>query len=128
MSNEIEQITKTLIEAKILEALRETPEYIDSLVKGAINQEVDERGNKPTYSSDETMPYLQYLVRDALQRLAREVVQEVVKEGREDMKRKIREALQADKIVNAFADSVIKNAETWNIAFDIKVPVKDDEY
>jgi len=126
MDAEIHNLTKTLIQTKILEAFKEQPEYIDSLVQAALQQEVNQYGGKPDFR-DKTMPFLTYLVRDQIHRLARESIQEVVAEEQPRLKESIREQLVngalSDGLLAAVVDAV---KQEWRLTVNVQAEKEED--
>lgn len=115
--DDVSAIVKASIEARILEAFRSTPEYIDELVKACLNQEVDGYGGKPEYHSRERIPYLTWTVRNALQQVARNAVQEHIKEMEPQIKNAVRERLQAADVVDAFSRKLLSSmGQSWAIS------------
>lgn len=119
MDSEIENITKSLIQAKILEAINETPQYVENLVKAALNQEVNEHGGKPSYHSDIKQPYLAYLVGENIRQLARETVREYMVNHQDTIKTKILEAMREDDFAECYAGLLKEASETWNLQINL---------
>ena len=92
---EISELVKASIEAKIVEAFKESPQYIEELVKACLRAEVNEYGTEPSYHHREKMPYLTYLARDTIRGIARTCVIEHLKNMKDEIGEKVKEKLQA---------------------------------
>ncbi len=106
-TGEISALVKASIEAKILEAFKQTPEYIDALVSAALNQEVNEHGGKPDGYGRHKMPYLTWLVGDQIRAVARAAVIEHIQRMDSQIREAVQQRLTAGDLVDAFAKSII---------------------
>lgn len=116
MDLQIDQLVKSTIETKIIEAFRSTPEMIDLLVKSALSMEVNQYGGKPDYSDREKMPYLTFLARDTIQGIARTAVIETLTEMAPAIKDQVKMSLAAENVVDAFTKQIIESGkQEWQI-------------
>lgn len=118
MSN-FEELTKTLIQTQILQALKEAPEYIDALVQSVMEQEVNENGNKPDYYNKTKMPWLEWCVRNAIRKAAQDAVLESLREIEPDIKKSVKNSLNSDEIINVFAKRIINTMEDYKINVEV---------
>lgn len=107
--NEIEELTKTLIQTKVIEALKSKDDYIDSLVQAAFRTEVNEHGGKPDNWSKDRMPWLEYCARDAIRKATKSVVDELIVDIRPQIEAAVKKALTADEIVSSFVQQIMTN-------------------
>lgn len=120
-TGQVADITRTMLQTKILEALKETPEYIESLVKAALEQEVDEHGTKPDYRSSDRMPYLEYLTRSAIRRLAADTIHEWLKTNSDQVVKLVHEELSKLDIAEAFTKAIIGTVDKdWKINIEFQ--------
>ena len=121
MSNELETLTRTIIQTKVLEELKKGEVYIDTLVRAVFEDEVDQYGGKPNYGSQK-MPWLTWAVRDAMQTAARAAVIEHVKTLEPQINTAVIKAMSADEIVAAFTKKI-----TGSMRKDYSITVKFDK-
>lgn len=120
-----EELTKTLIQTQVLQALKDAPEYLDALVRAAMEQEVSEHGTKPEYHTRTKMPWLEWCVRDALRNAAKMAVLEIVREMQPQIKDSVKKCLSSDEIVAVFAKRIIDGTVDYKINVQV-VAEKDD--
>jgi len=113
--SDFEQLTKTLIQTQVLQALKSAPEYLDSLVRATMEQEVNEHGGKPDYHARSKMPWLEWCVRDALRSAAQKAVLEIVREMEPDIKESVKRSMSSDEIVGVFAKRIINDLVDYKI-------------
>lgn len=117
MSAEIEAMVKANIQAQIVLALKSTPEAIDELVKAALSKPID----VGTGYATKKVPYLDHIVGETIRDAAYQAIREEMKERAESMKAAIRQALTADRVVDAAMEKIIgAMADNWNIAITFK--------
>ena len=120
MSIDIETIVKAGIQQEILKALQDSPEYIESLIKSALNQEVNKYGDKPSYGEDK-IPYLEYVVGAQLRSFAGKAVSTWLKENEDAIRAAIIERVSQSDIGESFADAVVGTiGNEWriNVSFE----------
>lgn len=106
--SEISALVTATIQSKVIQALRDAPRAIDELVQAALKKPVNEHGGNPRYSTEPgTMPYLEWLVGEAIRDAARKAVTEAVKERAPEIHAAVREAISADKMVDALSDAIL---------------------
>lgn len=104
---EIEELVKTSIQTKIIQAFKETPEAIDMLVKSALNKEVDENGCSPNaLYSRKKMPYLEFLVGQMIRDIARVEVEKIINDRRSEIADIITKKLLNDDCINSMTDNI----------------------
>ena len=112
----ISELVKVSIEAKILQAFKDTPDLIDDLVRACLMSEVNEHGGEPGYPSREKMPYLTYLARDTIRTVAREAVEKHIGELTPRIEQQVREGLQAADVVDAFTKAILQPVQLgWGL-------------
>ena len=121
---EIEKVVQAGIQQEIIRALNDAPEYIDALVKAAMNQEVNEYGGKPSYGERKT-PYLEYVVGEQLRVFAGKAVRQWLTDNEDAIRASIVQRVGKLDIANAFADAVSKQInDDWGMSvyFERKRP------
>jgi hypothetical protein len=112
----VEEIVKTTLQAEILKALKAAPEAIEAMVKAAIEKPVDPDTGKPTGYGNK-VPYLEYIVGDALRTELYNAVQIEFASRRDEIRAAVKKRLADDDIADAVASSVLKvAAESWRIS------------
>ena len=115
MTLKVDELVKAGIQTEILKALNDAPEYINMLVDSALNQEVDDYGGKPSYSSSKK-PYLEYVVGEQLRIFTGTAVRQWLEDNEPTIRAAIVERLVKVDIAEAFADAVAKQInDNWGI-------------
>lgn len=120
-----EEMTKTLIQTQVLQALKNAPEYLDELVKAAVNKEVDEHGQTPKYHSRSKTPFLEWCVNNEIQNAARKAVMESLQEMEPQIKESVKKALSSDEIANVFVKRIVEDLVEYKVEVNIQ-PLKRD--
>lgn len=117
----IKNIITTTIQTKVIEALNDTPEAVGKLIEAAVNRPVGQDGRYST-SAYNTVPYIEWLVGDEIRTAAHQIVKDVLREyGQDQLAAIIRSKLSADKIAEAFAESVVGAAgREWDISVQFR--------
>lgn len=110
--NEIEEITRSLLQTKVIEALKSKDDYIESLVEAAFKTDVNEYGVKPDSWSKDKITWLEYCARDAIKKAAKAIVEELIEDLRPQIKEAVKKALTADDIVSAFTKKIVADTST----------------
>ena len=127
VAGQISDIVKASLQANILEGLKKTPEYIDELVQACLNQDVNQYGGKPEYR-DRSIPYLEYLARNAIQNEARSIVLKWVEDNKSNIENMVIERFKQADIVKAFADKMLEvSTENWRIDINFVKETKDGQ-
>ena len=113
------ELTQALIQTQVLAALKDAPEYLDDLVRSAMETEVNEYGGKPDYNTKSKMPWLEWCVRDALETATRKAVIETVSELEPSIKKSVKKALTADDIVSSFVKEILANTADYKINVEV---------
>lgn len=114
MSNQMDTMVKTIIEAQVIQALKSAPDAIEAMVKAALSQPVSENGDTRGYGNK--MPYLDYIVGDAIREAARRAVHKVVQESSEQIEAQVRKGLSSETVVAALTKSLVNSVnEDWRI-------------
>ena len=100
MSKDLDSLVLQSIHLKIVEALKNTPEMIDELVKAATFQEVNQYGSKPDFH-DKKMSYLTWLVQDTIRAVATKVVVEHIASLEPAIKEAVRSRISAADMVDS---------------------------
>lgn len=115
--SDMKEVVKAIIEAQIVTALKETPDFVEGLVKAAmLDHKVDrENGRGDGYSSNK-VTYLDYLVGQTIRDAARSSVAKILGEMMPEIEAAVRKAMSADDVAAAMAKAVIRSAEQeWAI-------------
>src|SRR5690625_18034 len=105
--NAIGQVVKTVIESSIVEALGAKDQLVEQAVKTMLSTKVDEKGQKPRYSSDEKYNLIEYYVQKSTQDLLKQLVGEILEENREAFKLEVKKQLSSERSISAFTKSMI---------------------
>jgi len=105
--NAIGQVVKTVIESSIVEALGAKDQLVEQAVKTMLSTKVDEKGQKPRYSSDEKYNLIEYYVQKSTQDLLKQLVGEILEENREAFKLEFKKQLSSERSISAFTKSMI---------------------
>ena len=123
MEASIEQMLKTTIQTKVVEAFNSTPEMIDKLIEAALSKEVNSHGGKPDHYDRIKMPYLEWLVGQEIRNAARGAVQEYIKEHGDVIKAKVKDAVRrsdiGDELTKVFGEAMTRDYN-WTVNLDIK--------
>lgn len=95
----IEPIIQAHISSAVAAALGGKDKLVSDAIFAALNMKVDERGNACTYSS--SIPFVQWLMKDAIQKAAKEAVQTALAGQHEALKESIAKELRNSKSVLA---------------------------
>lgn len=114
--SDIDTIVQTVLKARIVEALSSEQEAIESLIKAALSQPVDEHGKPNRYR--EGQPYLDWLINDHIRDAASQAVRKHVQS--EDIASVIRSAIQdavkKEDVTDAISKALIGAAgHEWSI-------------
>ena len=112
MNDQIKTLVETTIQTQILQAFKDAPEAIDALVQAALEQPVNQYGQKPDAYAREAMPYLTWLVGDTIRQIARVAVVQTVEERRTEIETAVRSAVQAESLVQAMVQKVLGALDT----------------
>lgn len=125
MSDDMGAMVKTIIQAQVIQALNSAPDAIEALVKSALHQKVDDNGQIARYSSDNKLPYLDWLVGHSIRNAVSHAVGEVIRERTPEITELVRQGLAAESVVSAVAKAITKSAEMdWKI--DVRFEVEKD--
>ncbi len=124
VEDEVEAMVKTTIQAKIVQAFRDTPEAIDKLVEAALSKNVDEHGMKPDRYGRAEMPYLEWLVGDTIRHVARGAVVETIKAREPEIREAVVRAVSSDAIVDGLMKKILG---TLDQDYKINVNFLDEE-
>lgn len=114
-TSDIQKLVQADLEAKILEAFKKTPEFINDLVSACLREEVNRYGDKPTYQ-DKKMPYLTYLAQNAVQMVAKKAVHTHIQAMEPLIAEQVKLALSAEDIVTAFTKNIIDGTKhDWGV-------------
>lgn len=122
MESELGIVAKTLIQTKVVQALQETPDYIETLVRAAMSQEVNQYGSPPTGYGNTKMPWLEWKCGDVLRQIATQYIHEIVSQNEPEIREAVKKAMSSEDIVSAFAKAVIDNTQSvgWSVEVNIK--------
>jgi hypothetical protein len=112
MSNELKELTKTLIETQVIKAMKDAPEYIETLIGAALNEPV----NVGSQYSPKNIPWLQNKFNEVIQSATHKVIVDRITELMPTIREKVALKLTDDTIVDAFTTSINMAAkEDWRI-------------
>lgn len=117
MSENIDAMVKTIIQTQVLQALRNAPEAVEAMVQAALSKPVDEHsGSANDRSYGRKVPYLEWIVGDAIRNAATQAVIETVQGMKPQIAEMVRAKLQGEDIVAAFARAITKTVDDdWRI-------------
>jgi hypothetical protein len=116
MSDDIKELTRTLIQTRVIQAFKDAPEAIDALVVAALSQEVNQYGGKPEGYYGTKMPYLEFLVGQTIRAVATGAVKAAVEERQAEIEAAVRRAVSADALVDSVAKKMLGTlAEDWKL-------------
>jgi len=119
--NEINELVRSTLERKIIEAFRDTPQMIDELVQACLKREVNDHGGEPNYHTKGRMPYLTYLARSAVQDIAKATVTEHVKSLEPQIRERVVAGLNAESITDAITKSILYATKNdWQIRVEFE--------
>ena len=117
----VAELVKTDIQQKIVQAFKDTPEMIDTLIRSVFEKEVDEHGQKPDYHTKTKMPWLEWCIGHTIQDIARKAIKEHIGSMADQIEDKVRKALTDEVIVKSFADNVgATMKKDWSIWVQFK--------
>lgn len=122
MSENIDAMVKTIIQTQVLQALRSAPDAVEAMVQAALSKPVDEHsGRHDDRSYGKKIPYLEWIVGDAIRQAATQAVLETIAAMKPQIAELVRAKLQGEDIVSAFAKAVTKAVdEDWRIDVEFK--------
>ena len=131
MADDIDQLVRAAIQAKVLEAFKSKPEYIDEMVKAAISGMVNEGSGRPndrgSWSGSKEVPYLTYAVGLAIRGVVDEVVKAHIESRREFIADAVAEAFQDKAMIAGFADAVLRTIKDgWRVSVSVDHEKKSD--
>jgi hypothetical protein len=106
----VKDMVRTVLEAHIVTALKETPEALDTLVKAALSREVDSRnGSFEGYGTK--VPYLDYIAGETIRTATSQAVRKVVQEMQPEIEAEVRKILTSEQVVQAFTKCIIGSTD-----------------
>ena len=111
--NEIAELTKSLIQSKIVEALNSKDDYIEQLVNAALNGEVNEYGRKPDGYRDRKMPWLQYAAESAIKTVIHEELGKFFERKRPEIREIVEKNLSNEKIVGGYVTAITNSIDNY---------------
>jgi len=124
-ANLVESIVRSEIEAAIVSQLNNVPDLVSKLVRAAMADKVDERGNKGKYDSDNKYLFIDVLCRDAIQSAAKEAMTKYIAEHSAELQEEIRKQIEKQKsgLAKVFVESLVGSIKTdWRFGVDIRLP------
>lgn len=118
----IEELLKSTIQTKVIEAFNTTPEMVDKLVEAALSKEVDKHGDKPSGYSRDKMPFMEWLVGEEIRKAVQKCVHEYVLEHEDTIKSKVKQSIAKADFGKSMADTVadvMSKSYNWKIDFKI---------
>jgi hypothetical protein len=120
----IKASVENIVKAGIVQALGNPADLVQQAINMTINRKVDKDG-KPTNSSWDSRPYLEWLANKVVEDTVRQAMTEAVKananELREEMIRQISTKQFKNSMASAFVKAVITSAEmqTWKMPITV---------
>lgn len=112
MSDDLKELTKTLIQTQVVKALKDAPEYIEALVGAALNEPV----NTGSQYSPRNVPWLQNKVNEMLQHATTEVLREQIAAMFPKIREQVALSLSSADVVDAFTKQIIDaTKDDWRI-------------
>lgn len=128
--NYLEQAVQQTVMMGIAEALNGKNEIVSQIVKMVLQTKVDSDGKIPRYSSDRTMPLLEFYVKQLITEETKNEMKRMVEEHRPEITKAIRDELSKKVNYTKFVDRFISNvSDTVSNSWCPKIEVSfDAEY
>lgn len=131
--NYLEQAVQQTVMMGIAEALNGKNEIVSQIVKMVLQTQVDKDGKIPRYSSDRTMPLLEFYVKQLITEETKNEMKRMVEEHRPEITKAIRDELSKKVNYTKFVDQFISNvsnavSNTWCPKIEVSFENKDSEY
>lgn len=131
--NYLEQAVQQTVMMGIAEALNGKNEIVSQIVKMVLQTKVDSDGKIPRYSSDRTMPLLEFYVKQLITEETKNEMKRMVEEHRPEITKAIRDELSKKVNYTKFVDQFISNvsdavSNTWYPKIEVSFEAKKTEY
>lgn len=131
--NYLEQAVQQTVMMGIAEALNGKNEIVSQIVKMVLQTEVDSDGKIPRYSSDRTMPLLEFYVKQLITEETKNEMKRMVEEHRPEITKAIRDELSKKVNYTKFVDRFISNvsetvSNTWCPKIEVSFEAKEPKY
>lgn len=112
---DVSLIVKSIIETQIIQALNNSPDAIEKMVKAALSRPVDKSGDPNSFSSNK-VPFLEWLVGNEIRHAAQIAVGKIVKEQTSRIEAEVRKGLTAESVVSAVTKAFVRATDQdWRI-------------
>lgn len=116
MSDDLDTTIKTILQAKILAALKTAPEAIDAMVEAALSKPVDEMTGSVDRGYGRKVPYLEYVTGSTIRAAADAAVRDLIKEMQPQINTAIRKRLTADDLAASMIRKMMDiTTDEWRI-------------
>jgi len=128
----IKASVEEIVRAGIVQALGSPAEIVKTAVDKTINMKVDREG-KPSTSSYNSLPYLNWLANQTVEKVVRESITEIVQEQAEEIKTLVKKQLSSKQFQNdisgQFIKAVMDSATTaWKTPISVTFEKPKDNY
>lgn len=123
MSDDIKEITETIIKTRILEAFNNSHDLIEKLIEAKLKDPVDQFGRPYESSSfgSRKMPYLDYLIGKEISNAISDAVQSYFRDHYQEIKKSIHEKINQGEVAKKLTDKLVSVcSEDWRVSVEIK--------
>ena len=123
--DQVSETVKAMIQTQIVAAFNDAPDVIEKLVKAALSKSVDSLNGSESGYYGNRVPYIDYLVGDAIRSAARGAVNKIVNDALPLIEAEIRKGLSAEDMVKAMLQAFVGTAsQEWKI--DVKSRLRNN--
>lgn len=131
--NYLEQAVQQTVMMGIAEALNGKNEIVSQIVKMVLQTKVDSNGKIPRYSSDPTMPLLEFYVKQLITEETKNEMKRMVEEHRPEITKAIRDELSKKVNYTKFVDRFISNvsdtvSNSWCPKIEVSFENQNSKY
>lgn len=127
----IENAIKEVVMSSILSSINNEL-FVKSIVDSVLGVKVDKSDGKPTTSSYNSVPYLDYVVSKEIKELVKDEIKAMFAEKENDFRTAIRKAIQSKKFINSASEKMLEAImDSVQNPYKTKIEIefdKDDEY
>lgn len=130
-----EEVVKTIFQQSlnqaIIDSMGNKEEYMSALINSALQQKVDDRGQKSRYNSDNKYTFIDIQVKNAIKEASKEAIHEYIKENKDLLKATVKKEMEKEEnksaLVNAFVKGAVESFD-YNYNFSANLDIRRTEY